>query len=244
MATWVLLRGLMRDHRHWQGFEHRLKEQGLAVITPDLPGNGELAHEVSPAHMRDYADAVWRQLGQANDLHLVGLSMGGMLALEMARQAPERIARVFLLNCSAANLSPWYQRFSPMGLLKACIGCRKSLHLNLLESLIIKLTSYRHGRDFGLISQWSDLRRVNHTRWRNLLRQVWAAAHFRAPAAIGVPLVLIYGREDRLVNPVCSYRLARFYRLDVSELPHCGHDIALDNPEALLALLLDRRRSP
>jgi len=39
---WVLLRGLMREQRHWGAFPATLARAlpGAAILTPDLPGNG------------------------------------------------------------------------------------------------------------------------------------------------------------------------------------------------------------
>ena len=48
MTTLVLLRGLMRDSRHWYGFDLRLAQQAVNVISVDLPGNGLLVNQPSP----------------------------------------------------------------------------------------------------------------------------------------------------------------------------------------------------
>ncbi|WP_139152059.1 alpha/beta fold hydrolase, partial [Vibrio cholerae] len=104
MTTWVLLRGLMRDKRHWNGFDQRLRQRGGTVFTPDLPGNGLLSHQKSPLSIAKYAQAVWQQLDenlQGQPFYLLGLSMGGMLAMEMAQQRPWQVKHVFVLNSSA-----------------------------------------------------------------------------------------------------------------------------------------------
>lgn len=49
--TFVLLRGLTREQRHWGNFPQQLLQHfpNARVITPDLPGNGSACRERSPA---------------------------------------------------------------------------------------------------------------------------------------------------------------------------------------------------
>ena len=48
--TWVLLRGLMREQRHWGAFVELLAKAfpQHQVVTLDLPGNGLLHQRASP----------------------------------------------------------------------------------------------------------------------------------------------------------------------------------------------------
>ncbi len=44
-TTWILLRGLVREQAHWEGFAERLASalgDGHRVLALDLPGNGVL----------------------------------------------------------------------------------------------------------------------------------------------------------------------------------------------------------
>ena len=57
--TWVLLRGLTREQRHWGGFPKLLAEQlpGAHIVALDLPGNGRLCAQTSPATVPEMACA-------------------------------------------------------------------------------------------------------------------------------------------------------------------------------------------
>ena len=88
MAAVVLLRGLMRDKRHWGEFETLLQSRlgGCHhVLAIDTIGNGEFASEISPLNIMDYTAAIIDQLVQIkeDEIYIVGLSMGGMIALEL-----------------------------------------------------------------------------------------------------------------------------------------------------------------
>ncbi|WP_297892126.1 alpha/beta hydrolase [Shewanella sp.] len=242
MTTWVLLRGLMRDQRHWHGFDQRLRQKGLRVLTPDLPGNGRLTHITSPLNIADYAAAVWQQIdehcSEAEPFYLLGLSMGGMLAMEMARQRPWQIKQVFILNSSAANLSPWYQRFNPIHAVKAIFLRKKGKDLNAIESSIVRLTSFRHCNDRQLIAHWSQLRRVSCPSLSNTWRQLWAALIYQCPATLFVPVSVLCGDRDALVSIESSRALARHFQTELIVLAYCGHDAAIDVPAKLAHYLL------
>lgn len=98
-APWVLLHGFPLSRRMWAP-QHALAEHARLVI-PDLPGFG--ASDGAPASMDAMADAV---LALADHLRLgtfglLGLSMGGYVALALHRRAPERVAALVLADTQA-----------------------------------------------------------------------------------------------------------------------------------------------
>lgn len=91
----------------WAAQRWALEAAGHTVITPDLPGFGGM-----PGHMDSLADTARDLLSTlpAGPLNVVGLSMGGYLALELLRQEPERFARVVLADTSARADTPEKQQ--------------------------------------------------------------------------------------------------------------------------------------
>lgn len=80
----LLLPGNMCDARLWVGLD------GLTVVQADLTQDDTIAAMAA------------RALGEnAGTLVLAGFSMGGIVALEMARQAPERISGLILADTNA-----------------------------------------------------------------------------------------------------------------------------------------------
>ena len=83
MSTVVLIPGMMCDARMWGGFPHDSKKTLHAS-----PTKGETITAMASAI-----------LGQAPErFALAGLSMGGIIAMEILRQAPERVERLALLD--------------------------------------------------------------------------------------------------------------------------------------------------
>src|SRR5262245_59550277 len=101
MSTWLLLRGWARETRHWGAFPGELAAAlGARVIAADLPGNGRLHGRRSPLSVARIADEVREAVPRSESLCLLGLSLGGMVAIEWALRHPAEIARCVLVNTS------------------------------------------------------------------------------------------------------------------------------------------------
>ncbi|QSX38644.1 alpha/beta fold hydrolase [Shewanella sedimentimangrovi] len=249
MTTLVMLRGLGRDRRHWEGFDDKLRAQGVKVLCLDLPGNGTLAERKSPLRVEEYADELSHRLDTLGigACVVLGISFGGMVALSLAAR-DKRVRAVWVLGSSDRH-SPWFRRFSLPAVVFAGVTAAASVlrqrvlpdprpEIGLVETAIVKLVSHQRGEDWELIARWSRLHQVACTSLGNMLRQLWAAWRFEAPP-INCPSYFIHGKNDRLVHPCCSESLAGRYGAPVHYLPNGGHDLALDVQPQLLALLTD-----
>jgi pimeloyl-ACP methyl ester carboxylesterase len=104
----VLLHGYMESLRMWEGLFDELNHFSWWAV--DLPGHGNsplVGEEMDPS-IDWYASQV---LDFLNDMgiencHLVGHSMGGYVALQLKKRAPQRIKKVVLLNSHPWEDSP------------------------------------------------------------------------------------------------------------------------------------------
>ena len=78
-AHFVLIRGLLREARHWGEFTGNLQQQfpDAKLMTPDIPGNGRLHHATSPKNIAGMTEALREQVSIKHRLRLIALSMGG-----------------------------------------------------------------------------------------------------------------------------------------------------------------------
>lgn len=243
-APWVLLRGLSRAAGHWGALPRQLAAAtGRPVHCIDLPGNGAEAALRSPLDVRSMAEHArlrLRQRGVEEPVHIVGLSMGGMVAAEWASAWPGSAAGVALVNSSLRGLSPWYRRMRPpaaLALLRLLLGPAPPLRW---EQTIFSLTSNRPALRDATLPQWLALHDAAPVTRGNVLRQLCAAARHAAPRrAPPVPLLVVVSQRDRLVDPRCSADLARAWGAPLAVHPTAGHDLPLDAPEWLVRQLAD-----
>ena len=74
----------------------------------------------------------------------------------------------------------------------------------------------------------------------NILRQLFAAMRFRAPAQLGkIPLLMLAGEHDKLVNVACSRALASLWHCPLQIHAQAGHDLPLDDGAWVIRQVLD-----
>ena len=237
-TTWVLLRGLTRESRHWGMFPPLLAHAvpGARVIALDLPGHGTLHRLRSPADveaMAAHCRTELRRLGVATPVHLLAMSLGAMVATAWAVAAPEEIGAAVLINTSLRPFSAFHQRLRPANyatLLRLLLTRASEVQW---ERAVLAMTSRVTGRDdAALLRAWVAYRRECPVSAANALRQLWAAARFRAPPANPFKRVLLLGSvADALVDVRCTQQLARRWSCESRLHPWAGHDLALDDAE-------------
>jgi pimeloyl-ACP methyl ester carboxylesterase len=102
----ILLHGLGGSKISWVPFLGPLSEAGHQVIVPDLPGHGESEKPRTDYTPRFHARVVRHlldQLGVERAL-VIGNSMGGRVALELALRSPGRVDALALLDPAVPGL--------------------------------------------------------------------------------------------------------------------------------------------
>ena len=237
MTTWVLLRGWTRDARHWGGFPAVLQARlpaGDRVLAPDLPGCGTRRAERSPAHVQGLMEALRGDLlrsGHAGPFVLVALSLGGMVACDWASRHPSGLRGCVLINASIGGLAPFWQRLRPTAVARLpALALARDARTR--ERGILALTSQARRHDHELAEAWAQYALASPLSMGTAVRQLAAAARFRAPPQRPpVPLLVLASGGDRLVSPSCSRAIARHWEAPLAEHPTAGHDLPLDAPD-------------
>lgn len=106
MIPVVFVHGFMGGSQQWQSQLNGLG--ALDIVCVDLPGFGENAHLKACSTIAGFADWVLENLTSQgiSRFHLIGHSMGGMVAQEMVAQAPDRVERLVLYGTGTKGALP------------------------------------------------------------------------------------------------------------------------------------------
>ncbi len=232
----VLLRGLVREQRHWGEFKQKLQQQYPArpVLSFDVPGNGQLCHLPSAWDIAALRQSLRIQLRlcevELKEVDLLAISMGGMLALDWARAYPQELHSIQLINPSNAAFSAFYERLNYRCYPKL-LGCLLARTPASRERRIMLLSSSFPEQHQAELKNWINWAKQCPVSLSNALKQLVAAATFKLEQAPSVPLLLMASRRDQLVNVRCSQLMAQAWQCELKLHPSAGHDLALDAPD-------------
>lgn len=239
-TPWVLLRGIVRQHRHWEDFPNRFQAAfpEATLLLPDFPGNGDLHDHESHTSIAEMVEAVRDDL-QGRGLHgpvrLLAVSMGAMVGIEWMRLHPEDIERAVLINTSMPGLSRLSERLRR----EAWPAILRSLlFMPQLERerLFVELTANLYPDKDALARRWAAYAEAQPTSRMNALRQLFAASTWHPPVTRPHEhALLLQSLGDRVVDPVCSTRIADRWRWPLASHPDAGHDLTLDDPDWVIA---------
>jgi pimeloyl-ACP methyl ester carboxylesterase len=258
MSTWILLRGLTREARHWGALPDALRAAGVlahddVLLTPDLPGNGEQARVRSPRHVAGMVALLRDELARQHvrgPYCVLAMSLGGMVATDWAQRFPGEVSRLVLINTSMRPFSRAPQRLRRAAWpdLLRVMRQWQDADANMAEGIEATIHARTcNARDTlsADLAAWTAIRRSAPVSRANALRQLWAAAAFRAArTAPACPVLVLSSRGDRLVDPVCSLQLARAWQVPHVEHPAAGHDLPHDDAAWVAARVRDWSASP
>ncbi|RKP55942.1 alpha/beta fold hydrolase [Pararobbsia silviterrae] len=240
MSTWILLRGLTRETRHWGAFAPTF-ERIVGAADPDarcipieLPGNGDANAERTPAQVAEIVASVRAtaaRIAPGTPYRVLAMSLGGMVATAWAQRHPDDIERLVLINTSMRPLCGVTQRLRPAAWPHLVSIIARWRRADACENAIHALTCNADAQRAHEVAVWAEIRRSRPVASANALRQLLAAARFvaeRAPPRC--PALILSAARDRLVDPVCSARIAKHWGAAHLEHPRAGHDLPHDDP--------------
>lgn len=238
-ASWLLLRGLAREQRHWEGFPDLLSRElgGAAVHCLDLPGAGTEHRRSCPTDIRGIVADVRQRFEPLQSTvdgpwGLLGISLGGMVAMQWCADFPTDFAHVVLANTSAANLSaPWRRMRLSVAprLVRAAFDPLPASR----ELRVLRMTTRLRGDLPALAERWAAYAAERPIGRQTLVRQLMAATRFRAPDRLSMPVLVLSGGHDPFTDPACPRRLAQHFGAPLEVNAEAGHDLSTDAPDWL-----------
>jgi pimeloyl-ACP methyl ester carboxylesterase len=240
----VLLHGLGLSRRSWDPVVTTLARP-FDVTAVDLPGFGDSGPlpgdvEPTPAALAAAVDKLLDGLG-IDAPHVVGNSLGGWVALELAGVRP--VASLTLLSPAGLwrDRTPMYARVS---LLASRWLARR------LGRLLSRLASYRaarvvilgqtHGRPARMSAEQARTTIQTLGRCPGFNATLAATTHRRylAGPALDAPVTVAFGSRDLILLRRQSHHIDQLPPgTQIQELPSCGHVPMSDDPNAVIAVI-------
>jgi pimeloyl-ACP methyl ester carboxylesterase len=221
----VLIHGAGGNLAFWPPEVRRLPQAQVYAL--DLPGHGESAGP-SLASIDDYAAAVLAQMRaeQLAPALVVGHSMGGAVALAVARQAPERVQAMALIATGARlPVSP-----------QLLGGLAEDF-----DATVGRLVDWSMGPTVNTAARKEYGRHLMRVPQQVLINDFSACAAFDMRAQLGaliMPALVLCGAQDRMTRPAISLEMADgLPQTTLRLLEQTGHMIPLERPHALATML-------
>ena len=244
-APLVLLHALGSSSHVWDRVIPTLADH-FEVLSVDLPGFGSsppLAPAVVPTPAL-IAAAVAAALDESDirSPHVVGNSLGGWVALELAQLRP--LASLTLLAPAGLwrGSTPIYDRVS----LRATRAITRRM-----PRLLNRLVDHRLGRMILLGQSHGRPALMNPNEARAAIQAMGTCSgfdatlagtthrHYATPIPAGLAVTVAFGSRDRILLRRQSRHVERLPRTTiVKTLPGCGHIPMYDDPAAVAALIM------
>jgi pimeloyl-[acyl-carrier protein] methyl ester esterase len=241
MMHLILLRGLAREAAHWLDFPAQLQQtlgDNSQLHMVDFPGCGTYSHQpalTSVAAMTDHVRRVIarKKIGNTtiaarNDaVYVIGISMGGMVALDWAQRFPQELNGLVLINSSAGN-QPFWWRLRPrawptmMRALLTSSSAREAQVLNIVSNNTVDYTQH--------LNQWLSIQQQRPVTRTTIVTMLRAAAQFHLQQACTVNGLVLASKQDRMVSVRASEAIARQFNWPIQLHSSAGHDLPMDDP--------------
>ncbi|HKR04848.1 MAG TPA: alpha/beta fold hydrolase [Bacteroidia bacterium] len=242
-APLIILHGLFGSSDNWQTLAKKFSESGLSVYLVDLRNHGRSPHaEIFSYH--DMAEDVFEMMNdeKINSTFIIGHSMGGKTAMDVAMHHPEKISKLVVVDMSPKTRLPDGQEYSLQN--KNVASALLEINLNELKSRKeVEAQLAQKISDAGTLQfllknlYWKE---NNSLAWRfNLqaisrnIEKMSDEINFVQP--FEKPALFIRGENSNYISNDDEPLIKKYFpRAEIKTAPQSGHWVHADNPQWLL----------
>ena len=228
-----------------------INKAGIATHVPLLPGHGGQPEDLLSVRAEDWLDCVraeYRRLLPLYDtLHVIGMCMGSLLCLELAKQEKHSAGQLVLLAppvfLDGWSL-PWYRRLRYLGYWLPWVPSRWRVDeeepFGIKNDMMRKVVKSKLLKGGGFHYLWVPLYCIEQM---DRLRR-WVK---RDLDRIDCPCLVIHAREDELTSLRSAYFLQQQIgpqHVELSVLENSYHMVCLDNDRLALAKRVIQKLMP
>ena len=241
----LLVHGLGATCSSWDTISPALS-QAREVIAVDLPGHGQTPEEADSGTFSGLARSLddWLGAEKLAGIDMVGSSLGARLVLEIARRG--RAGAVVALD-PGGFWQGWERTFfkatimPSVALVRALRPVLPVITRNVAgrTALMAQLSARPWALDPAFVAR--ELKSLANTRTVNsLVKDLANGAMQAGPANTAAPVVIGWGRKDRLCLPQQAVRAIRaFPEATLHWFERSGHFPMWDQPEETVRVILD-----
>jgi 3-oxoadipate enol-lactonase len=217
---------------------------GFRVVTPDLRGYGDSDRPTATSNHADDLEQLLNHLG-IEQTHVIGLSLGGNVALEFALRHPERTNKLVLVTSSLKGfaLEPAYlATLNRIFALASSDGVEAARRAWLEHELFVPARA--HPVIGARLEAWVNA----YTGW-HWLEGFAASAPIRDVSAdlerVTAPTLVMIGERDVPEHQRIARTLAeRIPNAKLEVIPDAGHMVNLEQAEVFDRIMLEVLREP
>ncbi|MDP4007048.1 MAG: alpha/beta hydrolase [bacterium] len=227
----LILHGWGSSSGKWERIASEITKQGFRVYAIDLPGFGASSPPDAVWGIKEYAFLVLAfmdAIGESKVI-IVGHSVGGQIALQLALFSPSRVEKLILLAPAAVRRGPGLREHFLKVLSKILGVLLYVAPVNVRTN--IKRIGYKMLQHPDYIKTYGIMREI----FQKVIREDLTAMF----PQVAVPTFLIWGGEDR-ITPLKDARLMEQTILgsQLSIVPESGHNLHVDVPQELTELII------
>ena len=226
----LFLHGIRGNRRNWAG-QVEFFSQRFKAAAWDARGYGDSDDYDGPLQFEYFTGDVMRvaEHFKAPKLHLIGLSMGGRIARNVALRAPERLKSLVLISTN-----PGFDAMSPESV-KRFITERRNATPQTLRRLLGSRPNHAAYQEL-----LDSVSRIHEVSYQKTLEASVAQDRAAPIEQIRVPTLVVAGEEDTVYPPELAREMAQ--RIPGAELlmfERTGHLANLEQPERFNKAVLD-----
>jgi len=234
----VLIHGAWASHEWWRWQVPELS-QSYRILSLDVRGHGQSSPLEKPASVDNFArdlETLLQKVG-ADEVSLVGWSMGGIISMQYYLSNPSRVKALVLIATRGqrnpkTKLRVWLQQMQArLSLMMDFAGYKESIYPEQVEKEIRSMLSPATPKK---VVDWIMTDLANNPR-RNFLevaKSLWNWEAGERLTTINVPTLIMVGEEDNTTPPRFSHFLhAKIPNSKLMVVKNCGHYLLLERPD-------------
>ncbi|KLN61806.1 alpha/beta hydrolase [Kiloniella spongiae] len=230
----VFIHGYLGGAKAWEDQVQAFKPE-FDVIAPELPGYGASYHKKAGSSIEEYANQIINFLSQIGiqKFHLIGHSMGGMIAQQIAKLASERVDYLVCYGTGPLGMMP--NRFETLD------QSRKRLRSDGVKATAERIAStwFTNGKDALRYQECASLNDnvTTETALAGLrAMETWDGRD--AMSSISQKTLVLWGDRDQSYDWTQPESLwTGIKESSLAVMPDCGHNAHMENPELFNSIL-------